>query len=134
MPEFKYQERLEMPARPGRNYATVYVKQRQSERDRLHTWLRQVGSDIATVCQRRPDLETWFCNPNAKFRKRETAGSYSPAELLHDMLSQLDENKDIPEAMLGRWNRWCRDTEWEIEMVPDRPPTPALHNLLIETD
>ena len=132
MPQFKYQQRLEMPARPGRTYATVYVKQRPTERDRLHTWLRQVGADIAEVCSRRSDLETWFCNPDAKFRKRESTGYYSPAELLHDMLSQLDAHKDIPEAMLGRWNRWCDATEWEIEMIPDVLPTPAFHALFVE--
>jgi len=131
MPQFKYQDRLEMAPRPGRNYATVYVKQRPAERDRLHAWLRQTGSDIAQVCQRRSDLETWFCNPDARFRRRETAGYYSPAELLHDLLSQLDENKDLPEAMLNRWNRWCSDTEWEIEMIVDAPPTPTLHSLLV---
>jgi hypothetical protein len=32
----------------------------------------------------------------------------------------MNQEKDVPEAMIGRWNRLAAGTPWEIELVPEK--------------
>jgi hypothetical protein len=35
------------------------------------------------------------------------------------MINQLALGRDLPEAMLNRWNRLVADTPWQIDMIAE---------------
>lgn len=112
---FKYKRLHEMDPRPGVRYATVYIKQTTEEHKRLQAWLTQVAEDILGILELDPDLAQWFSRPQVDFRKSRRGEYYSPEELLTDMLNQLSLGRDLPQAMLDRWNKLTQGTAWQIE-------------------
>ena len=131
MPRFVYQSTRALEPRPGVTYATVYYKQTPAEHARMQAWFTQVAQDIMQVCERRPDLDVWFSTPLKRFRTSRRGEYYTSERLLTDILGQLCRGNDLPDAMLGRWNRWSAGTEWEIDMTDQAQPTPAFHALFV---
>ena len=117
MARFEYRSLLEMPARPGVKYRTVYIKQSPAEYDRLHAWLLQTGQDILGILELDPVLGEWFSQPHPDFRRSRRGEYYSPEDLLTDMIHQMSLGRDLPQAMTDRWNRLCESTPWQIELV-----------------
>jgi hypothetical protein len=103
----------------------------ESQREAMITWLASIGRDIEQVIQRDGAWHAWLSQPLKGFRKSTKGQYYTVLELLTDMLGQLVAGKDLPEAMVARWNRLCAGTPWEIELTDQIQPTPALHSLLI---
>ena len=134
MPQFVYKSTRTMEPRPGVNYATTYFKMTESQREAMTTWLAMIGRDIEQVIQRDYEWYAWLSQPLKGFRKSTRGQYYTVLELLTDMLGQLVAGKDLPEAMVARWNRLCAGTPWSIDLTDQAQPTPALHNLLCETD
>ena len=131
MPQFIYRSTRTMEPRPGVNYATTYFKMTHSQTEAMTTWLAMIGRDIEQVIQRDQEWSAWLSQPLRGFRKSQKGQYYTMLELLTDMLGQLVAGKDLPEAMIGRWNRLCSGTPWAIEMTDQNQPTPALHSLLV---
>jgi len=129
MPRFVYRTTRTMPPRPGVTYSTVYYKQSPEEHARMTAWLTGVAEQIFDRCLADPDTDSWFTTPHKRFRKSTRGQYYTPEELLTRMLEQLIAGNDLPDAMIGRWNRLCVGTEWEIEMTDQAVPTPAFHAL-----
>jgi hypothetical protein len=119
MAEFKYKRRQEMEPRPGHKYATVYIKQTDLEHSRLRNWLVQVAEHILSVCEINASMAEWFSSPHRDFKKSTRGEYYTPEDLLTDMINQLALGRDLPEAMLNRWNRLVDGTAWEIQMIPE---------------
>ena len=119
MAEFKYKRRQEMEPRPGQKFATVYIKQTDLEHARLRNWLVQVAEHILGACEINASLAEWFSSPHRDFRKSTRGEYYTPEDLLTDMINQLSLGRDLPEAMLNRWNRLVDGTAWEIQMTPE---------------
>lgn len=122
MARFEYTRMHEMPPRPGVKYATVYIKQSPAEYQRLHQWLLKTGEDILGILELDPDLAHWFSHPHPDFRRSQRGEYYSPEDLLTDMIRQLSLGRDLPHAMLDRWNRLTESTPWQIELVPAKQP------------
>ena len=119
MAEFKYKRRQEMEPRLGQKYATVYIKQTDLEHARLRNWLVQVAEHILGACEINASLAEWFSSPHRDFKK-STRGEYdTPEDLLTDMITQLAMGRDLPEAMLNRWNRLVDGTPWQIDMIAE---------------
>ena len=116
MARFEYRSLLEMPARPGVKYRTVYIKQSPEEHKRLLTWLCQTGQDILAILELDPVLSEWFSEPHEDFRRSRRGEYYSPEDLLTDMIHQLSLGHDLPQAMADRWNRLTESTPWQIEL------------------
>ena len=131
MATFVYKSTRTMEPRPGVTYATTYFKMTHSQREAMTTWLAMIGRDIEQVIQRDREWYAWLSQPLKGFRKSTKGQYYTMLELLTDMLGQLVAGKDLPEAMVARWNRLCAGTPWEIELTDQTQPTPALHSLLI---
>ena len=121
-----------MDPRPGVNYATVYYKQSPDEHLRMKTWFLERAQEIYQVCATNPDLDQWFSSHLKRFRKSQRGQYYSSEDLLTDILGQLSRGDDLPEAMLGRWNRWCEGTPWTIEMTDQARATPGYRNLFVQ--
>jgi hypothetical protein len=47
------------------------------------------------------------------------------------MLGQLVAGKDLPEAMVARWNRLCAGTPWAIELTDQAIATPGFARLFV---
>lgn len=126
MATFYYRTRREMEPRPGVKYATVYIKQDHAEHQRLLRWLVEIAENILSIGQIDPDIGQWFCRPMPDFRKSSRGEYYSPEDIITDMIDQLARGRDLPEAMLGRWNRLCEGTPWQIDLVATEytKPTP----------
>lgn len=132
MPTFYYRTTREMEPRPGVKYATVYIKQDAQEHQRLLMWLTEIAESIIGISDRDPDCATWFITPMPDFRKSSRREYYSPQDIITDMIDQLAHGRDLPEAMLGRWNRLTEGTPWQIELVPMTQAKPQRHSPLFE--
>ena len=116
MATFYYRTRKTLDPRPGVKYATVYIKQDHEEHQRLLKWLIDIAENIVSIAQIDADIGQWFCSPMADFRRSSRGEYYSPEDILTDMIDQLAHGRDLPEAMLGRWNRLCAGTPWHIDL------------------
>jgi len=121
MATFQYKTQLSLEPRPGVRYATTYYKMTPAQSDRLIAWLASIGAAIDQVCDENPDWAEWLNQPLKRFRKSRPGEYYTPLELLTDMLTQLTEGRDLPEAMVGRWNRLCGHTDWQMHMTDQTP-------------
>ena len=119
MAEFKYKRKQEMEPRPGHKFATVYIKQSDLEHSRLRNWLVQVAEHIIGVCEINASMAEWFSTPHRDFKRSTRGEYYTPEDLLTDMINQLALGRDLPEAMLNRWNRLVADTPWQIDMIAE---------------
>lgn len=117
MPQFYYSTRRTMTPHSGQSYATVYLRQTPRQHQVLLTWLVSIAHDMIGACDRDPATAAWFNAPDRSFRKSQKGQYYSPGELLTDMIGQLNAGRDLPEAMLNRWNRLAQGTEWSIDLV-----------------
>jgi hypothetical protein len=117
--EFKYKRKQEMEPRPGQKFATVYIKQTDLEHARLRNWLVQIAEHIIGVCEINASMAEWFSSPHRDFRKSTRGEYYTPEDLLTDMINQLALGRDLPEAMLNRWNRLTQATPWQIDMISE---------------
>lgn len=126
MATFYYKSRKSMEPRPGTKYATVYIKQDPAEHDRLLAWLVGIAEAIIDISQIDADCASWFITPMPDFKKSSRGQYYSPQDIITDMIDQLAHGRDLPEAMLGRWNRLCEGTPWQIEFLSthDTKPLP----------
>ena len=117
MAQFYYTSLLTLKPRPGTKYATTYIKQTPEERLRFRTWLIGVAEDILGIVRIDPVLAEWFVTPLVDFRRSRRGEYYSAEDLVTDMLAQLAGNRDLPQAMLARWNRLCQGTPWQCDFV-----------------
>lgn len=129
--KFVYKTTLTLEPRPGTNYATTYYKMTDQERQRMIEWLGRIAQDIIAITDDSYDWAAWMSNPLKKFRKSRRGEYYTPMELITDMLGQLIEGRDIPEAMIGRWNRLCGGTDWAISMTDQARPDAPLNRLVV---
>ena len=117
MAQFTYRYKQEMAPIGNRKYATVYIKQSHAEHHRLLNWLVQIAEQICGTCEINASLAEWFTSPNRDFRRSQRGQYYTPEELIADMIQQLSQGRDLPQAMLDRWNRLVQGTPWEIELT-----------------
>ena len=126
MAQFTYRYKQEMAPIGNRKYATVYIKQSHAEHHRLLNWLVQIAEQICGTCEINASLAEWFTSPHRDFKRSQRGQYYTPEELIADMIGQLAQGKDLPEAMLLRWNRLTQGTPWEIELAT-HASVPAQH-------
>lgn len=115
---FYYKRMLTLEPRSGMKSGTTYIKQSQEEYLRLRNWIAHIAEDIVGIIETDPDLADWFARPQAHFRKKRRGEYYSPEEIIRDILQQMTLGRDVPEAMIGRWNRLCAGTPWQIDLEP----------------
>ena len=117
MPQFHYHERVTMTPRPGRPYATVYIRQRPASYRAVREWLVGVAQAWVDAADQDPQMAQWMTQPLPEFKRTGGQAAYSPQDILEDMLRQVALERDLTEAMTGRWNRLTQGTPWQIEWV-----------------
>jgi len=116
MTTFYYKHLQEMQPIGNTPYKTVYIKQTHHEHARLQNWLVSIAEQIIGACEVNASAAEWFTSPLRDFKKSRKGQYYTPEELLTDMIGQLSLGKDLPKAMLDRWNRLTAGTPWEIDL------------------
>lgn len=124
MATFYYKSLREMEPRPGVRYSTTYIKQDIHEYERLKNWLVHIAESIIDISDFDADCATWFITPMRDFRKSHRGEYYSPQDIITDMIDQMVHGRDLSSAMIGRWNRLCEGTPWQIDLQPMSHTTP----------
>jgi len=120
---FYYKHKQEMQPIGKNPYRTVYIKQTHHEHARLRNWLVQVAEQIIGATEANASAAEWFTTELRDFKKSQKGQYYTPEELLTDMITQLAQGRDLPQAMLDRWNRLTQGSPWEIELVASSDTT-----------
>ena len=111
-----------MDPRPGVKYATVYNRITASTRRRMRKELLEITDEIVDECERQSDFPIIY--PLQGFPRTEGRENYTAAEIMSDILNQLKDGKDIPDAMVYRWNKLFQDfPDINIEFVDAQPKT-----------
>lgn len=118
MKVFKYKEKKRLEPRPGTSYATVFVKFNSEQRLQLKEHLLSCAKEVERAITGNPELEQQLVEPLKDFRHDSRHGDkkyYDMEEIITDAVGRLlDDDKDISEAMIGRWNKLFQGTEWEF--------------------
>lgn len=105
-----------MDPRPGVKFATTYNRIKPSVRRKMMRDIQAVIDEIVDECERTNDYSV--AEPLRDFPRTGGQANYSAGDILMDLKRQLDSGKDIPDAMIGRWNKLFRDwDELQIEFT-----------------
>lgn len=127
MATFTYKYKQEMDPIGQNPYKTIYIKQSHHEHARLKNWLVSIAEQIIGTCEVNASAAEWFTSPLRDFKKSRKGQYYTPEELITDMIQQLALGKDLPQAMVDRWNRLCQGTAWEIHFEQTTQPKSRVH-------
>jgi|TARA_R110000803_G_scaffold40893_2_gene88101 hypothetical protein len=126
MAKFGYLSIRKMETRPGVKYATEYYKLHKTSTQKLKAHIER----CATICVEAgtDSVVDDHLKKGIGSHYRKDGTAYTTYDVLTDALSQLIAGKDMPKAMINRWNKVFGNTEYSIEMVleADMPS----HNLL----
>jgi hypothetical protein len=123
MTTFKYKTENRMEPRPGANYATVYKQPVLAEKKRMQIWVEDACKQAEYLAK---ELDVWEefkadLLPNKKHRHLN-GPRYTRWEAMTDLRDQLRSGKDVPDAMVDRWNNAFEDnSDMQIEWEVDRP-------------
>ena len=134
MAKFKHKPVKQMDARDGNPFATVYYPQSLSEKTRTHQHTIMVAKETIRCCDKDPELADWIKQPLKKFKRTGGRANYSYEDIVGDLVKQLDEDKDIPSGMIGRWNRLFEGTDWDIELEEETAQPKNLFNDIFKDD
>ena len=116
MAKFGYRSQRRMEPRAGRSYATVYYQQSPQEYGRVQSHVAQVILSVGQRALVEPELMALLEQPQQ--RRREQAGHYTGVDIMADLQRQISLGRDVPQAMLMRWNRFFDGiAEYQIHMV-----------------
>lgn len=123
----RYRQIKHMTPREGVRYATDYYKQSPGEYSKLYEHVKQtIVQVVATAQANGIDLT----DPLPGFPRTSRKPNYSAMDILQDMLTQMDHEKDIPSGILGRWNRLFEANEdMQIIMEEQSVPNPVFNKL-----
>jgi hypothetical protein len=128
---FRYTKTVEMAPKEGQKFATTYYKQRPEEAVKTKQFIALVGTEIISACERNPELQEFCQQPLRGFPRTNNKPNYSIEDVICDMIGQMENGKDLPSGMMGRWGRLFNDTEYDIELLQEHTPTkisPRLFN------
>ena len=111
-----------MDPRPGVKYSTTYNRIRPATRRRMLRDLQVVIDEIVDQCEYENDYA--IANPLRDFPRTMGKDNYSAGEIMMDLKKQLESGKDVPNAMVYRWNKLFQ--EWpELEINFTDTATPS---------
>jgi hypothetical protein len=93
----------QMEARDGKKFATVYIKLARGETAKMHEFVKAIAQEVLEECIRQDDYPV--CNPLKAFPRTMGRENYSALDIMQDLLNQLEAGKDVPQAMINRWNK-----------------------------
>jgi len=118
MAQFRYLTVKKMEPRPGYHYSTEYYQQTSEDRQKLQDHCESVIAEIAEHII--ADQEVYNCvnQPLKRFPRSQRNEYYTAWDILIDVFFQLRAGRDLPQGMLGRWNRLFEsNTQAQIDMI-----------------
>lgn len=110
-----------MDPRPGVKYSTVYNRIKPGVRRRMLRDIQEVIDEIIDECERQNDYA--IAEPLKGFPRTLGKDNYSAGEIMMDLKQQLEAGKDVPDAMVYRWNKLFAEwPELQIEFEDDDQP------------
>ena len=128
MAEFKYKSIREMKPRQGHKFATKYYKQSTAEYTRLNKFVSETVELVVTNAELH-DCYNELLEPLQGFKRTNGRPNYTALDIMLDLYTQMQRENDVPEAMIGRWNRFFDCTPFTINLVEDAPPNPLFNRL-----
>ena len=128
MAEFKYKTIREMKPRAGTKLATKYYKQNPQEYTRLSEFVAET-MELVVENAASQDCYTELLEPLQGFKRTGGKPNYTPLDIMMDLYTQMQKENDVPEAMIGRWNRFFANTPFTIDLVEDKPANPLFNQL-----
>lgn len=114
--KLKYLKTRVMEPRDGVKYSTTYYQQNSEQAQEAFKFIKSVAEEIIRCGEADLDLREWIQTPLKAFPRTGVKPNYSMEDIVSDLLGQLDQGKDIPSGMIGRWNRLFDETPWDIEL------------------
>jgi len=112
----------EMDPRPGVKFATTYNRIRPATRRKMLADILAITEDIVKACENQNDYP--IVNPLRDFSRTSGRPNYSAADIMSDLVNQIREGRDIPDAMVNRWNKLFAEwDEIQIEFVDSAQPS-----------
>lgn len=110
-----------MDPHPGVKYSTTYNKIKPAVRRKMLRDIQIVIDEIVDQCEYENDYA--IANPLRDFPRTMGKDNYSAGEIMMDLKQQLESGKDVPDAMVNRWNKLFRDwAELQIDFTDlDQP-------------
>jgi hypothetical protein len=123
----RYRQIRKMTPRDGVRYATEYYKQSPGEYTKLYEHVQQTIVEVVRAAQAYGiDLDV----PLTGFPRTSKRPNYSAMDIMQDMLTQMDQERDVPSGMLGRWNRlFDANEDMQILMEEQSVPNPVFNKL-----
>jgi hypothetical protein len=111
-----------MDPRPGVKYATVYNRVRPAVRRKMLRDIQEVMDEIVDQCEHENDYPIVY--PLKGFPRTLGQENYSAGDIMVDLKQQLESGKDVPDAMIYRWNKLFQEfPELQIEFADTAAPT-----------
>jgi hypothetical protein len=119
MANFKYLSKKVMQPRPSTNYRTTYYSFSIIDQRKLQAWVEDVCIQAMGIAQEENQEQSLYERlPNPK-HKHLNGQHYTIWEALTDLRDQLRSGKDLPEAMVNRWNDCFQENmDIQINLVP----------------
>ena len=117
--KFQYRRIREMEPRPGTPYSTRYIQMTPHQHQRCLEWCLIAAQAILGRCERDAAQAEWLTQPHPKFRRSQRGEYYTPEDIIYDVVNQLNSGLDLPEAMVGRWNRLL-SSDWHLEFESEQ--------------
>ncbi|HET8687334.1 MAG TPA: hypothetical protein VFM18_11820 [Methanosarcina sp.] len=108
MAQFKYIETKTMSPRDTNRYSTTYIKQSLTEQKRLQQFVEDIYLQIKNLARDYPEIDV-LNEPISKKHKRRDGSYYTIIDVINDLREQMKSGKDVPEAMVSRWNVAFKD-------------------------
>lgn len=107
MAEFIRTGTRQMDPRDGQKFATVYIRLARGERARMTEFVQSTMQEILEECLRQDSYPV--CDPLRGFPRTQGRENYTAADIMQDLLGQLQSGKDVAQAMVYRWNKLFQD-------------------------
>ena len=117
--KFLYRRIRVMEPRPGQRYSTRYIQMTPHQHEVCLEWCLIAAQVILGRCERDVEQGTWLTQPLRRFPRSERGQYYTPEDIMYDLVNQLNSGRDLPEAMVGRWNRLL-SPDWHLEFESEQ--------------
>lgn len=107
MAEFIRTSVRQMDPRDGQRFATVYIRLAPGQRRRMTEFVQSTMMEILEECLRQDSYPV--CEPLRGFPRTQGRENYTAADIMQDLLVQLQAGKDVAQAQVYRWNKLFED-------------------------
>lgn len=123
-------EKKDMEPRHGNPWHTTYYKINQQEQAKLIKHIQAMLVHLGKCEALDPAGTAWIFKPYPGNFRKSKGENYSLFGIVEDLVTQLNDGKDITNSMVGRWDRMFRNTaeqgmDWNFQIKARRKASKA---------